>query len=112
MSLTSKQKVFLGLYSTWTCLGFRRGYLQYKHTHEQKMKKYLEDKEANKSYGAKPEPFYYTNAALEGFFGGAIVYINPFFLPWTIFREIKRLEINLRDLEEEKNSPDYYRVLH
>lgn len=106
--LSNKQKVFLGVYGAWTCLGFRRGYLQYKYTHEQSMKKY----EENRPYAIKPEQFYYTNALLASFFGGAIVYINPFFIPWTVIREIKRLEINLRGLEEEKSSPDYYRVLH
>jgi hypothetical protein len=110
MSLTNKQKVFLGLYSAWTTLGCRRGYLQYKYKNEQQMKRYLEDKNANKSYVTKPEPFYYTNAALESFFSGGIVYVNPFFLPWTIFKELKRLEINLRNLEEEKNSSSYYEV--
>jgi len=110
MSLTNKQKVFLGLYCAWTTLGFRRGYLLYKYKHEQKMKTYLEDKNANKSYATKPEPFYYTSAALESFFGGVIVYLNPFFLPFTIFKELKRLEINLRNLEEEKKKSSYYEV--
>ena len=50
MSLTNKQKVFLGLYSAWTTLGFRRGYLHYKYKHEEQMKRYLEDKNANKPY--------------------------------------------------------------
>jgi len=108
MSLTNKQKVFLGLYSAWTTLGFRRGYLHYKYKYEQQTKKYLENKD--KPYATNPGPFYYTNAALESFFGGGIVYINPFFLPFTIFKELKRLEINLRNLEEEKKKSSYYEV--
>ncbi len=107
MSLSNKQKVFLGLYSAWGALGCRRGYLQYKYNHEQKTKRYLE----NKTSATNPGPFYYTSAALESFFGGGIVYINPFFVPWTIIKELKRLEINLRNLEEEKNSSSYYEVI-
>jgi len=104
---TNKQKVFLGLYSAWGVLGCKRGYLEYKYIHEQRMKIYLE----NKSYVEKPEPFYYTTAVMRSLFFGGLVYLIPGFLPVTIKNELKRLEINLRNFEEEKNSPSYYRVL-
>ncbi len=91
MTLTNKtkifkSKIFLCVYGAWGMLGFTRGYLKYKYEH--------------KSYSTKLERFYYTNAVLESFISAG-VYINPFFLPFTIFKEAKRLEIILRNLEED-----------
>jgi hypothetical protein len=41
----------------------------------------------------------------------ALCYINPFFLPFILCKEIYRLEVNIRNLEEEKKSDYYNRLL-
>ena len=45
-----------------------------------------------------------------GLYGG-VIYANPFLLPLSIYRELYRLEINIRGLEEEKNSKKYYELI-
>ena len=78
-------------YTTWCGLGFIRGVNYYKYN------KYKYDE--NKTY-------LYSDATVDGFFG-IILYANPVLLPITIHKEIYRLEINLRKLENEKKSKYY-----
>jgi len=40
-----------------------------------------------------------------------IAYINPFTIPFILYKEVYRLEVNLRGLEEEKKTDYYNRVL-
>ena len=41
---------------------------------------------------------------------GSFIYINPIFSFFTIPTELYRLEVNIRGLEEEKQSDRYYKV--
>ena len=77
----------------WSTLGFYRGinYYEYYHKHE------------NKHY-------FYTDKIFNGLFG-LVIYINPGLLPIAIYKEIYRLEINLRGLEEEKKTEYYNKIL-
>ena len=77
----------------WGILGFYRGinYYEYYHKHE------------NKHY-------FYTDKIFNGL-SGLIIYINPGLLPIAIYKEIYRLEINLRGLEEEKKTEYYNKIL-
>ena len=87
------------LYLTGTCwgiLGFNRGIDEYDYKH-----KY------NEYYKKK---YFYTDRIFNGFFG-SIVYINPAFVPLIIYKEIYRLEVNYRGLEDEKNNENYYKII-
>ncbi len=44
------------------------------------------------------------------FVGGIILYGNPVFLPMNIEHELYRLEVNIRGLEEEKQSDRYNKI--
>jgi hypothetical protein len=51
----------------------------------------------------------YTNKITYGFMG-TLFYINPFLVPIKLYKELYRLEVNIRGLESEKKS-DYYNEL-
>lgn len=86
-----KHKICLLGYTSWCCLGFMRGINYYNYTHY----KY-----------EKNQPYFYTSSFLNGIFG-IIMYGNPILIPITLYKEIYRLEINVRNLESEKKSKFY-----
>lgn len=77
-------------------LGYKRGINDYDYQYE-KRKDYM-----NNTY------LYSTRIGI-GIFGG-LCYVNPFLMPLFIRKEIYRLEVYMRELEEEKKS-DYYNKL-
>ena len=81
-------------YSSWCGLGFIRGINSYNYNHNK--------------YGKK-EDYLYLNSVCYGLSGIAL-YINPFLLPFLVHKEIYRLEVNVRNLENEKTT-DYYNNL-
>jgi len=81
-------KIPIGI-TLWSGLGFVRGANSYDYK--------------NKT------PFLYSSKMLHGF-GGAMTYLNPFLSFLIIYKEIYRLEVNIRGMEEEKNS-DFYNEL-
>lgn len=81
-------------YISWCGLGFIRGINSYKYTH---------NNETNK-------PFIYLNSIITGFAGYGI-YACPPLIPILIYKELYRLEVNLRNLENEKNSQCYKHLL-
>lgn len=81
----------------WTTLGFKRGLEDYDHTYN----KYSKN-DSKKSY-------LYSKRIAIGLLG-SIIYINPFCIPISVSKEIYRLEVNLRRLEDEKKT-DYYNEL-
>ena len=90
------------LYGSWGLLGFYRGIQLYDFRHEEDMKKYLQNP---KRYD-KPCDFYSHKLGVGMF--ATIVYIFPFVCVFPAIKELKRLEINLRSLEEEKKKSEYY----
>lgn len=76
-------------YTSWCGLGFYRGLNYYK-------------------YKTKTNHLY-TDSFIQGFFG-LFIYTNPVFLPFTTYKELYRLEVNMRNLQEEKKS-DYYNTI-
>ena len=82
--------------SSWTLLGFKRGLDSYDYNY-------------NKYKSIKKETYLYISKGQQGLLG-VFLYINPFFLPINIYKEIYRLEVNIRGLEEEKKS-DYYNII-
>ena len=100
-------KEFLYLTGTgWGILGFKRGLnkydYQYKHDYENP-EWYTGIKKDN------TKPYLYTDKIFYGL-SGLIIYMNPGTFPITIYKEIYRLEINIRGMEEEKNTK-YYNIL-
>jgi hypothetical protein len=75
-------------YTSWGGLGFFRGTKSYR---------YQQDKD-------KTEKYLYLDSFGYGCCG-LVLYTNPFLLPFSVYKEIYRLEINVRNLDE-KN--DFY----
>jgi hypothetical protein len=92
------------LYGSWGLLGFYRGTQYYNFWHEEDMKKYLKEPNIYK----KPQDFYSNKVGIGAL--GMVAYIFPFFCVFPAIQELKRLEINLRGLEEEKKKPEYYNI--
>ncbi len=80
-------------YSAWCGLGFFRGINSYIYNY----KKY-------------DEPAMYINSVGYGIFG-IIIYGNPIFLPFILYKEVYRIEVNMRNLETEKKSDFYNNLL-
>jgi hypothetical protein len=81
--------------TSWGGLGFVRGIHSYKYQHD----KYEKEK-----------PYMYINMSFSGIFG-FIFYANPIFLPFFMYKEIYRLEVNIRNLEDEKKGYFYNELI-
>ena len=79
-------------YTSWCGLGFIRGANSYKYEHSR--------------YHQPDKPYLYSKLVVSGFFI-MICYANPIFLPFTLHKELYRLEINVRKLEKGR---EYYDV--
>jgi hypothetical protein len=84
------------VYTGWCGLGFARGFQSAKYDHT----KY----DHTKYYSDKPNM--YIDSISHGFLG-TIFYANPILFPIFIYKEIYRLEVNIRKLEEEKKTSKY-----
>lgn len=78
-------------YTSWCGLGFIRGIHSYKYNHH----KY----EKNNNY-------LYLHVIGNGFIG-IVLYGNPICMPLYTYKELYRLEVNLRNLEDEKQTSFY-----
>jgi len=76
-------------YTGWCGLGFIRGLNSYHHHHTTYEK----------------GTYLYLHAVGYGCCG-ILLYTNPVMLPFSVYKEIYRLEVNVRKLEDEKN--DFY----
>jgi len=118
-SLNASRKL-LGITSCWGILGFYRGVQEYNfhysndiNSYNQKMVCHKEQIEKDKKYNSnyvhippvKPT-YFYLSSITNGFFGIAL-YILPFTIPICVMKEIYRIEINLRNLDEEKKTIFY-----
>ncbi len=83
------------LMGIWPLLGFKRGMDSYNHHHSK-----------NDLYIKQQGPPLFINKIGWGIFS-ACAYINPVIIPFVLYKEVYRLEINIRGLEEEKKK-DYY----
>lgn len=99
--LTTRQKFLLGGYTTFTSLlGFKRGCNSYE---------YSLNKYNNETYRKDKRTFFYSYCILEGL-AGSLFYTVPITSFFMMPKEIYRLEVNIRDLEEDKKS-EYYNAL-
>jgi len=90
-----KNKFPIVFYSCWTGLGFIRGIESYNYSYckYEKNKKYI-----------------YSNSIPYALFG-IIIYANPAIFPFLMHKELYRLEVNLRNLENEKESSYYNNII-
>ena len=88
-------KSMMGLGSCWSLLGFKRGLNLYDYNYNK-----------FNSYSDKKEPYMYSTKFANGLLG-VFVYVNPILLVITIPKEIYRLEVNIRGLEDEKKTIYY-----
>lgn len=79
----------------WPILGFYRGFIQHK---------FLFNK---RKYPLKT--FYFVDALLNGFMF-SFAYSIPFILPFIAIKEIKRLEICIRNMKDEYDKEYYYNL--
>lgn len=130
MNITEKtaKKLFAGAF-LWSGVGFYRGLKDYDYTHKQDIKEYNEQMVRHnrdmKKYSVDVQKYpdihfnppkqplkpykYYTDTLVYGIWG-ALLYLAPY--PGIFFaaKEIYILEINLRNLEDEKKTK-YYNTL-
>ena len=82
---------------SWSALGFIRGLNSYDYNYS--------NNKLYKHHEKAKQPFYFDK--LVWGFAATFAYINPGILPFVLYKEIYRLEVNLRGLEDEKKT-DYY----
>ena len=99
MNKYTASSIFLG----WSLLGFYRGQNSYDYNYSKNTKNSIK-------YNIEQKSYLYSKRITNGFFG-SVVYANPFLLVITIPKEIFRLEVNIRNLENEKNRDYYYDLL-
>jgi len=83
------------IFSSWSALGFKRGINSYDYSY-------------NKKFHIKQHLY-----LEKGIWGltSTIAYINPCTFFFVLYKEIYRLEVNLRGLEDEKKTDYYNEVL-
>ena len=95
-----KRKIGLVTIFAWTGLGFNRGINSYNYQYSH-----------NKLYQhSENKKYLYTDAFMWGL-GSILVYLNPVMAVIVMGKEIYRLEIKLRGLEDEKKTEYYNKVL-
>ena len=87
------------LIAIWPLLGFKRGMDSYNHHHSK-----------NDLYIKQQGPPLFINKIGWGICSAG-AYINPCTFPFVLYKEVYRLEINIRGLEEEKKKDYYNEVL-
>ena len=95
MNIKIKYSIAIIGTTSWSGLGFVRGVNYYTYFH---------NKYENK------KPYLYSELIKNGL-SGIFVYINPILLPFTIQKELYRLEIDIRNLKECKDTDYYYSLL-
>jgi hypothetical protein len=81
----------------WAAVGFYRGIKKYDYDYKKECMQHEKNKQ--------PQYFYSTCISV-GFFG-LFLYVNPFLFPIILGKELHRLEVNIRGLDEEKDKKDY-----
>ena len=81
--------------TSWCGLGFYRGINKYKYN----LNKY----DIKKKY-------LYSASMINGLFG-VCMYVNPAFVPIIMYKELYRLEVNIRNLQDEKNNEHYNNII-
>jgi len=97
MLMFNRKNIIIATWASWTSLGFKRGMDDYTYSYEKQKTK------------GKNIEYMYSEQITYGLIG-SFIYVNPVLLVITIPKEIYRLEVNIRDLKNEKES-NYYNEL-
>jgi hypothetical protein len=108
-------KVIVAAWGAWGGLGIYRGVKLYNYEYNCKFISYKKEKEKyykkekEKYFFLEPEKpnYFYAECFGYGIFGG-FIYINPFTLVLSISKELYRLEVNIRGINEEKEKRSFY----
>ena len=92
----TNRHIVLTCYTSWCGLGFIRGMNSYDY--------------GKKNIYKYEKKYIYTDSISNGLLG-TIFYANPVLFPYFIYKELYRLEINIRNLEDEKKSKYYNDLL-
>ena len=104
-----KTLAFIIPYTSVGVVGFFRGINEYKYNYKNAFDSYENDcKKYPVDKFEKPH-FFYIHSFCTGIYG-LFMYVNPFFLPIFIYKELYRLEVNVRGLDEEKKERKYNEV--
>ncbi len=98
--------IFPVVIPSWLSLGFYRGTKYYGRDYKNDCIRY-EEKKNNKYYTVVKPEYFYIYCVGFGLFG-FLLYANPVTIPMVIPKELYRLEINIRGLNEEKEKDDYH----
>jgi hypothetical protein len=91
-------------------LGFYRGINKYKYDYKNAFDRYENDCKNYPDCKFNKPTFFYLNSFFYGTYG-TLMYLNPFYIPVFMYKELYRLEVNVRGLDEEKKERKYYEVL-
>ena len=112
---------FIGCASAWSALGFYRGVKEYNYKNKIDIDRYNSDMikyniEKEKYSSTTYEPripdkpnYFYITSILYGIYGSS-AYIFPLTSPVCFMKEIYRIEINLRNINDEKKTKFYNTV--
>jgi len=99
-----KLNIFAGMFVTWGALGFYRGFNEPDYDYQVRYNNYIK------------QPFLYSRQVIKYVkkIGNGLLwsgmYINPFLIFITLPKEIYRLEVDIRGLEDEKKTDSYKRL--
>lgn len=102
---------------SWCALGSHRGIQEYNYLYNEDLKKcnIKNNKDTHQCIDLNPDPpenipkKYVVGSFIYGMYG-SVSYLNPFFAPFYVAKEIYRLEVNLRNFDYEKTTK-YYNTL-
>jgi len=109
MISSSSKKMLYGITCGSSVLGFYRGVGHYKYNYNDKMNNYqkkIQEKQYYSEHLIEKPNFFYYHCFLSGIFG-MIIYINPITFLLMIPKELYRLEVNLRNMKDQKKSSYY-----
>jgi hypothetical protein len=92
-NIITKSNIKIAIMGGWAMLGFKRGVDSYVYSY------------SNINLSQNNIPLY-----LDGFFwgiGGTATYVFPPFIFFSLYKEMYRLEVNIRGLKYEKNTKYY-----
>ena len=87
-------------------LGFYRGTQEYKYKYNKSLQKYDESVRKYDNINLTKPIFLYSDSTYYGFVGTCF-YVCPCVLPFMLIKEIYRLEVNIRKLDDLKDDKYY-----
>jgi len=101
MNNNIKNKIIFVTLSSWSALGFKRGVDSYNY--------HYSNNRLYRDFEKMKHPLYLDK--LVWGIGGILCYLNPITACVVLYKEVYRLEVNLRGIEDEKKTDYYNKVL-